>query len=198
MKPIFPTWTKITLGNQYKTLEDFDRATKNWSYRDINIDCTEPMFSSPQYTPETEKRKVSIAIVTPRDLNFKGEWVEYEDLKIFFERALDCGLKLCPPETGPQIFIQAQSLPSWLTIAMNPIKIKYWRENRDTVFEIKNRPPQRESYHGWSRDEKPLDEGPIIHPGGPLLTISKYHEVFEKGMNNGTMTIHPFAFIKET
>jgi hypothetical protein len=192
MTPVFPTWTKVILGTGSKTLEDFQRDLRDAGreHRDINESCVIPIFRSSKFIMLTERIEVSIVKVEPKDLGFKGHWVDKEDLPEFFERAFDCGLEICPIETGPQIYVQAGDLPEWLTIAMEPIKI---RDYGRVVFDITHRPPQREYYEGYSRDEKPLDDGPIVDYGGPLLTIEGYY----KNYRRGTSTNHPFAFIKK-
>ncbi len=189
MRPIFPTWTEITLGNGLRTMEDFvnELSRRGYKYRDINQDSTAPLFNSPQYKSEKEERRVSFVIVEPKDLGFRGEWIDEEDFPKFFERAIKCGLELCPPETGPQILVQTNNL-EYLSIAMDQILIKTSTGIDKCIFEIMNGQPTRESYHGCSRDEKPLDEGQIIHPGGPLLTVDRCH--------GGTTTDYPYAFIK--
>jgi hypothetical protein len=192
MTPVFPTWTKVILGTGSKTLEDFQRDLQrnNRTHRDVNESCVNSILRSCRFTTLTERKEISIVKVTPKDLNFKGYWVDKGDLPLFFKRALESGLGLCPPETGPQIYVQVIDLPEWLTIAMEPIKTK---GGGRFVFEITHRPPPvRESYDGYSRDEKPLDDGPIVDCGGPLLTIEKYYENYR----TGTGTNHPFAFIK--
>ncbi len=201
MKLIFPTFARIILGTGARTYKDFQvdliGIQGQNTNRKLNQMDIQKILSSPDFIFTEARKHVSVVIVEPKDLGFRGCWVDREDLPKFFERATENGLDLCPHETALQLFIQANRLPDWATVAMNPIDLG-GRDKR-VVFGMMRTKPLREDYAGYSRDEIPIldyDERPIIAPGGPHLFTEEYYADCSIKLPGGTSTDHPHLFIK--
>lgn len=115
--PGFPIWKTIELGTRLKTAEDF-RVALNACGNSI-ARCADDILSAPAFMVSETEGYVDLVNVSVADLGFKCA-VSYWDI---IEVALSMGLKLCPAEVGPQLWLQYPEQPKgeWLRIGMLPI-----------------------------------------------------------------------------
>jgi hypothetical protein len=114
-------WQTIKLGSAatgLKTADDFRlQATK----RNLRIGCdANRLLDSKEFSFMDESMELNLVIVAVGALGFNTG----SDLRSIFRRAEKFGLQKCPPELGPQLYLQNQKRLSgskWFRIGMDPI-----------------------------------------------------------------------------
>lgn len=113
----FKVWKSIRLGTGLGNIDTFSMALKFGKFR--ISDWARDMFIQPDFATVAEETEVDLVNIAVEDLGlFKG--AVYKDICI---RGLEQGLRLCPPEVGPQLRLQYAHQPSeeWLRVAMKAI-----------------------------------------------------------------------------
>ncbi|MBI2099358.1 hypothetical protein HYT45_03025 [Candidatus Uhrbacteria bacterium] len=113
----FPIWKTLRLGTGLKTAADFRGALQDSGHRigewasDILGKCS--------FKASLIEMEVDLVVTTVAELGFKNGATREN----IYKRALEFGLKLCPPEVGPQLRLQYTDQPwgEWLLIGMEPI-----------------------------------------------------------------------------
>ena len=108
-----------------KAIEDEDDSIGNPVY---------DIFRQPAFTVARKKIEVDLVAPTVAELGFKNGG-KHSDI---LERALQLGIALCPPELGPQLYLQYKDQlvgDNYLFIAMEPIIDSY---GKPKVFYIQH------------------------------------------------------------
>lgn len=110
-------WKTIKLGTGLKTADDFRKFLEENGFR--LSDLANEILGKAAFTVTTEETEVDLVKVTVAELGFKKGAGRNQ----VYERAKEFGLKLCPPEVGPQLRLQYQDQPNgeWVSIGMKPI-----------------------------------------------------------------------------
>ncbi|MBU3896067.1 hypothetical protein KKG36_02030 [Patescibacteria group bacterium] len=111
------TWKTIKLGG-LKNADDFRRAIKGCGMR-IN-DGADDIIGTPGFVVAAGEVEVDLVKVTVGDLGFTNGATRGQ----IYVLAEELGLKLCPPEVGPQLRLQHKDQPNgeWIIIGMEPIR----------------------------------------------------------------------------
>jgi len=112
----FAIWRTIHLGG-FKTVQDLRQALLDASCR-IG-DWANNLLGQSAFKLVAEETDADLVVVSVGKLGFKDGATRKE----IYERAIQLGLELCPPEIGPQLRLQYKDQPlgEWLLIAMEPI-----------------------------------------------------------------------------
>lgn len=112
-------WKTIKLGTGLKTADDFRRALQRGGYR-IG-DWANNILGQPGFKAATEEKEADLAVVSVAELGFPNGATREN----IYRKAQELGLKLCPPEVGPQLRLQYPNQPKdeWLLIGMEPITV---------------------------------------------------------------------------
>jgi len=112
----FAIWRTIHLGS-FKTVQDLRQALLDASCR-IG-DWANDLLGQSAFKLVAEETDADLVVVSVGELGFKDGATRKE----IYERAIQLGLELCPPEIGPQLRLQYKDQPlgEWLLIAMEPI-----------------------------------------------------------------------------
>ncbi len=112
----FLTWKIITLGTGISTIDDFRKALER---EGVHIGHWSDIPGKPAFTVSPKEMEIELVRVTVAELCFENGAV----LDGIYKRALKLGLKLCPPEVGPQLRLQYKCQPKGesLLIGMEPI-----------------------------------------------------------------------------
>jgi len=120
VKPEFRIWKTIKLGTGLKDCDDFLDAIKSagWEFPKVG---TIRMLRDSAFKTATKECEVDLVLVTVAELGFEFDSSTRRDE--IFKRASKLGLKLCPPEVGPQLRLQykEQLDEEWINIGMEPI-----------------------------------------------------------------------------
>ncbi|MFA5967133.1 MAG: hypothetical protein WC805_01265 [Patescibacteria group bacterium] len=111
-----PAWKSVELGTQ-PNADGYRSALKDKGFK-IG-DWANDIMGKPAFTVSDQPISVDLVLVTVAELGFpKGA----TRAKIY-ERALELGFQLCPPEVGPALRLQYPDQPNgeWLLIGMEPI-----------------------------------------------------------------------------
>ena len=110
----------ISLGTGLVTVGDFIRVFRERGLHNIAEEAR-LILGQPAFVAVTEEIKVGLAIVSAIDLGLKGGVTR----GAIYRRAQECGLRLCPPEVGPQLRLQYDDQPMCerLPIGMEPIAL---------------------------------------------------------------------------
>lgn len=113
----FPIWKVVKLGIGLKTADDFRRAFKT-ALCMIGVSAND-IIGRAAFIVSKLKKEVNTVIVSPADLGFKYNTSRSN----IYKRAIELGLKLCPPELGPQLCLQTKNHPhgEYFNVAMLPI-----------------------------------------------------------------------------
>lgn len=122
----FPTWKTIRLGTHETTDALFQALTANGCRIS---DWANDLLKKITVCPIEVDAELVVASVA--DLGFPNGATRKE----IYERAAELGLKLCPPEVGPQLRLQYNDQPGgeWLLVAMEPITDSHGRPD---VFDV--------------------------------------------------------------
>ena len=103
----------IKLGTGIKTKDDFEKAIKSRGGKISG--WAKEIMSKRKFKISEKESNEKLVILSVKDLGFT--------VKEIFERAKELGLKLCPPEAGPQLILQYPEQPfgEHCVIGMNPI-----------------------------------------------------------------------------
>jgi len=115
----FKVWRTIKLGTGLKTADDFRKSIKA---NGMKVgDRASDILEKPDFTSAVGETEVDLVKVTVAGLGFKQSARRDQ----IYERARELGLKLCPPEVGPQLRLQYKDQPigEWLLIAMEPFPV---------------------------------------------------------------------------
>ena len=117
-------WTTIRLGIPCRsgtTGENFYYSVHRSGYFAPDESCKRILYS-PEFRLETKERQVELIETGLVELGFGEDGASHEEL---CNRAIECGLKLCPIEVGPQVCIQqlgvVTSRYSGVSIGMKPV-----------------------------------------------------------------------------
>jgi hypothetical protein len=153
MKTRFKTWKKIRIGNNLKSFEEFEKASKKKGVHIYNREKIRDIVNSPTFNFSEEEKDVELVMIEMFDQNELGipesrvQNMSMTDLILF---ANNMGLEECPPETGLQLRLQSlHDYPSsgGVLIGMRPIfgkTLQVWTQ-RDSP-----------DYSDWSQDERPM------------------------------------------
>lgn len=110
----FPAWKTIQLG-RHKTVDGYRQSFKDTGMNVSN--WGNDILGKTPLAPEPVD--IDLVAVSGADLGFTRQTRRDE----IYSRALELGLKLCPPEVGPALReqYQDQSKGEWRLIAMEPI-----------------------------------------------------------------------------
>jgi hypothetical protein len=111
-----PVWKTIKLGTGFKTADDFRAALRNDYLID---DVANDIIGKPAFVASESEMEVELVILTPAKLGLEDGATR----KDIYDRALECGVTLCPSEVSPQLCLQYKDQPKGecLVIASEPI-----------------------------------------------------------------------------
>ena len=111
------TWKTIILGTGVKDADGFCRALKKGGC--IVSNSANDILGKQAFIVARKQKKVELVLVSAADLGFKTSATRVD----IYNRARNCGLKLCPAEVGPQLRLQYKRQPKYerLAIGMKPI-----------------------------------------------------------------------------
>lgn len=128
-------WATVPLGNGLKTADDF-RAAKKMDREIMLLDAgADELMTNPAFYVAARPTRVDLIAMSGEDMGLPHGGYDYGCI---FNRAKGLGLKLCPPEVGPQLWAIASKLLRGrkyveLMIAMQPIQISS-PDSGDVVF----------------------------------------------------------------
>jgi hypothetical protein len=124
-------WKTINLGTGLKTTDDFRKALESAGFKISS--WASGILGMPDFTVASEEVTIDLARVTVAELGFEEETT----LDQIYERAKWLGLKICPPEVGPQLCLQYPDQPTGekILIGMKPIA---GPEDSLNVFNVMN------------------------------------------------------------
>ena len=127
---LFPTWITIPLGAGPRTSSEFINALEEGGFGPLSDWTKNILIKS---TLENRARTVKLVKVSPFELGFVGT----PHLGEFYDRAQELGLRLCPPEVGPQLRLQYTNQPKGegVYMGMTPIRLD---KNTKHVFHVTN------------------------------------------------------------
>lgn len=120
----FPLWMTLRLGTH--TVEELRMVAPEAS-------LAFQMMQSDKFTVAQHPAKVDLVLVSPDALGVKKYTPEE-----FIRRALEVGLKECPPEVGPQLHLQwkptrlEKELMNKIVVGMQPVEL----EGRRKLFKV--------------------------------------------------------------
>ncbi len=112
-------WQTIKLGTGLKTADDFRLAASRWNLQ-VGPDANR-LLNSEDFIITDECLETRLVIVSVSSLGFDQTG---ETLSSIFQKAERLGLKKCPPELGPQLYLQntkSLSGSEWFRVGMDPI-----------------------------------------------------------------------------
>lgn len=117
----FPVWANISLGTGPKTGGNFIEAVKGSGGMPIQ-DMAKIMLNSPSFVVMPKETKLNLALATVKDLTGK----ESATIRELYDAIEKLGGKLCPPDVGPQIFLQRPDLLTeeyFIRVAMDHLAV---------------------------------------------------------------------------
>lgn len=128
----FQVWETLKLGTSLATADEFRGALKRAGFK--ISDWATDILGKPAFKVATEETEVDLVVVSVAGLGF-ASGATREDI---YNRAQKLGLKLCPPEVGPQLRLQYhdQLESEWLFVAMEPIADS---DGYSSVFRVERR-----------------------------------------------------------
>jgi hypothetical protein len=124
----------IKLGTGLKSHEDFLQPLveiHSYGYGGGFVSRTaSAIMEHPSFTTANTEMEVDLVAVEAEDLNCEP----HATLREFYDRAMELGLELCPPEVGPQLRLQYEEQPLWesLNVAVDLVEVvDNWRRGQD-------------------------------------------------------------------
>lgn len=114
----FLIWKTIKIGTGPKTAGDFTKAIKK---KKMIIDkFGADILNRSKLTTAKREKEIDLVMLTLAQLGFKNG----AELNKIYAKAKKLGLKLCPPEVGPQLRLQYIDQPKgeWVVFGMKPIR----------------------------------------------------------------------------
>ena len=107
-------WKTITMGN-YRTVIALRDALVQQNIRIGHLAAQ--MLRLPTFTLTSEYTSIDLSVVAVRQLGFRSDRASFTEI---YARAMEVGLRLCPPEVGPQLRLQYpdQKAGEYLLIGM--------------------------------------------------------------------------------
>ncbi len=111
-----PAWKSVKLGIQ-PNADGYRSALKDNGFH--LCDWANDIMGKSAFTVSDQPISVDLVLVTVTELGFPKGTTRAK----IYERALELGFKLCPPEVGPSLRLQYPDQPNgeWLLIGMEPI-----------------------------------------------------------------------------
>ena len=113
----FPVWKTVLLGTGLRTADDFRLALRNGGHQ--ISPWANDLLGKHVFKASEIEMEVDLVSATVAELGFPNGATREN----IYKRAQELGLRLCPPEVGPQLRLQYtdQPLGEWLLIGMKPI-----------------------------------------------------------------------------
>lgn len=118
-----PVWKTIKLGTGLMTADDFCRAIKKMGYHISG--SANNILDNRAFTVADKGTEVDLVVISVADLDLNNTNGNGTMRKDIYRRAKKLGMKICPPEVGPQLRLQYQDQPmsELLVIGMKPINV---------------------------------------------------------------------------
>lgn len=121
-RDICRVWRTIKTGTGLKSADDFRGALKDGGIS-VTV-CVNNIFDSSAFVAETKESEIDLVAVSYEDFG-----INIATCQEICDRAERLGLKICPPETAPQICLQCRDLPTnkLIVVVVDPKNIFHLR-----------------------------------------------------------------------
>jgi hypothetical protein len=172
----FPIWKSIKIGTYTKASELLQAAKRKPGKHDV-APVVYQMMTKPAFTVSQKETVINLVAVTLRELGFQ----EGASRDAVYKKALAIGLELCPPEVGPQLWLQYdKSYGKWLVIAMKPIVDNDGQAECFDMMRLDDHPLFSATYYPNSSDGM---SHLVFMVRNPLRVTSDIHGVVGWGVN---------------
>lgn len=106
----------IELGN-YNNAKEYEQAIQDKGM--YLYDWAKDIMNKSDFVPSQTKKPLELVVLSVANLGFKSGATRQE----IYDKALELGLEICPPDVGPEFRLQYQNQPKgeWLLMGMKPI-----------------------------------------------------------------------------